>query len=66
MDFANQAKCKKCGRGMRMVARIAPMGGSKGLIAFLCSDCGAADTILVDPETNPKAQGDNEPPTVSV
>ena len=47
---ASQATCKKCGQGMRMVARIAPMGGSKGLIAFLCSDCDVADTILVDPE----------------
>ena len=44
MDFANQAKCKKCGRGMRMVARIAPMGGSKGLIAFLCSE--AASNVV--------------------
>jgi hypothetical protein len=42
--------CKKCGQGMKLVAEIPPMGQDHGLVAFLCSECGSADTILVDPK----------------
>ena len=47
MRLANQVKCKRCGRAMDTVARIAPMGREYGLIAFLCAKCGDAETVLI-------------------
>src|SRR5262245_45539126 len=34
--------CRRCGREMRQVADVVPIGGGPGLMAFLCTDCGAA------------------------
>jgi hypothetical protein len=34
---------------MHRVAEIAPFGHGPGLIAFLCTDCGAVDSTLVYP-----------------
>jgi len=48
MKLVNQAACRKCGRGMRMIAEIAPFGNGPGLVAFLCMECGAADSVLLD------------------
>jgi hypothetical protein len=33
---------------METVAEIAPFGNEPGLVAFRCSDCGTADSVLVD------------------
>jgi hypothetical protein len=43
-----QRACKRCGgHPMSSVAEIAPFGGSPGLLAFICTDCGATDSVLV-------------------
>ena len=39
--------CRTCGRVMDRVAEIAPLRSDPGLLAFLCSHCGASDSILV-------------------
>jgi hypothetical protein len=49
MNLANQAVCKRCGRGMQKVAEIAPFGNHPGLIAFVCDDCGATESRLLYP-----------------
>jgi ribosomal protein L37E len=51
MSLPKQVLCKRCGREMRTVAEIPPMGGDNGLLAFLCVDaeCGTADAVLVRP-----------------
>ena len=33
---------------MAEVANILPMGGSPGLLAFLCAQCGKSNSILVE------------------
>jgi len=48
MKLANQVACRKCGRAMRTVAEIAPFGSGPGLVAFLCMECGTADSVLLD------------------
>jgi hypothetical protein len=35
---------------MTEVATILPMGGSPGLVAFLCAQCGKSNSILVEHE----------------
>jgi len=45
----NQVQCKRCGGGMERVAEIAPFGRNPGLVAFLCSDCGATESTLIQP-----------------
>jgi len=32
---------------MSGVAEIAPFAGGPGLVAFICTDCGAADSVLI-------------------
>jgi hypothetical protein len=44
---AAQRACKRCGRPMSSVAEIAPFGGGPGLVAFMCTDCGTTDSVLV-------------------
>jgi hypothetical protein len=39
--------CKRCSRTMQEVANIPPRGAEPGLRAFICSNCGAADSVLV-------------------
>jgi len=39
--------CKRCGHPMSSVAEIAPFGGGPGLVAFMCTDCGRTDSVLV-------------------
>ena len=48
MKLMNQARCRRCGASMETVAEIAPFGNNPDLVAFLCSDCGTADSVLVD------------------
>jgi hypothetical protein len=43
---SSQIACKRCARPMSSVAEIAPLGGGPGLIAFMCTDCGATDSVL--------------------
>src|SRR5262245_36288360 len=57
MKFQNQAICRRCNRPMESVATIPPVGRSPGLIAFLCSGCGAADSVLVDPAKEGRQHG---------
>jgi hypothetical protein len=33
---------------MHLVAAIAPMGRDYGLVAFLCHECGSADSVLIN------------------
>jgi predicted RNA-binding Zn-ribbon protein involved in translation (DUF1610 family) len=47
MNLENQAVCKRCGQSMELVADIAPIGAEPGLVAFLCTDCGATESTLV-------------------
>jgi hypothetical protein len=49
MQPINRTSCRRCGRSMQSVAEIAPFGGSTGLIAFVCTACGATDSTLIDP-----------------
>ena len=35
---------------MTEVATILPMGGSPGLVAFLCAQCGKSNSILIEPK----------------
>src|SRR5262249_22033009 len=41
--------CRRCGRPMQSVAEIAPMGRGPGLLAFVCDDCGEAESRLIYP-----------------
>ena len=50
MKYPIQSICKRCHRETTEVATILPMGGSPGLIAFLCARCGKSNSILVEPE----------------
>jgi hypothetical protein len=50
MKYPQQSTCKRCQREMTEVATILPMGGSPGLVAFLCARCGKSKSILVQPE----------------
>jgi hypothetical protein len=59
MNLANQAVCKQCRQGMEMVANIAPIGAEPGLVAFLCTDCGATESALIYP-VNGTRQVDHE------
>jgi hypothetical protein len=37
---------------MSRVAEIAPFGGGPGLVAFMCTNCGTTDSVLVhEPHT---------------
>jgi hypothetical protein len=47
MKFPEQSICKGCYWEMEHVATILPMGGSPGLVAFLCAQCGKSESILV-------------------
>jgi hypothetical protein len=49
MRLVNHVRCKRCGHGMKEVATIAPMAGEPGLFAFMCADCGIAQSILIQP-----------------
>jgi hypothetical protein len=42
-----QANCRRCRRAMREVAEIIPIGSDPGLVAFVCTNCGAADSAIV-------------------
>jgi hypothetical protein len=47
-----QRACKRCRDPMSRVAEIAPFGGGPGLVAFMCTDCGTTDSVLVhEPHT---------------
>jgi hypothetical protein len=52
MKTTEQSICKWCHRAMEEVATILPMGGSPGLLAFLCALCGKSDSVLVYPISN--------------
>ncbi|PWT75679.1 MAG: hypothetical protein C5B46_02335 [Proteobacteria bacterium] len=56
MIFRTQAKCKRCGRGMDLVAEIAPLGDKPGLMAFRCSGCGAGESNLIRRPSRPAQQ----------
>jgi hypothetical protein len=45
-----QANCRRCRRVMREVAEITPIGSDPGLVAFVCSYCGAADSAILYPK----------------
>jgi hypothetical protein len=49
MLLVNQARCRKCGRGMDEVATIPAIGGMPGLIAFLCGQCGKGESVVIHP-----------------
>ena len=42
--------CKQCGGRMEMAADISPQGREPGLRAFVCSECGTVDSVLIDPD----------------
>jgi hypothetical protein len=50
MNVVAQRACRRCGHPMPSVAEIAPFGGDPGLVAFMCTDCGATDSVLIHPE----------------
>jgi len=45
-----QSICKRCGRGMRSVAEIAPLNGHAGLLAFACGGCGNTQSVMLQPD----------------
>jgi hypothetical protein len=45
-----QANCRRCQRAMREVAEIIPNGSDPGLVAFVCTYCGAADSAIMYPK----------------
>jgi hypothetical protein len=47
--FQKQMLCRRCGREMQRVADVLPFGGSPGLIAFFCTECGTSESTLVYP-----------------
>jgi hypothetical protein len=47
MKVVGQRACKQCGEELQIVAKIARMGLNHGLLAFLCSRCEAAETVLI-------------------
>ncbi len=46
----SEPACKHCGGKMDMVADISPQGREPGLRAFVCSECGTVDSVLIDPD----------------
>ena len=42
--------CKQCGGRMEMAADISPQGREPGLRAFVCSECGTVDSVLIRPD----------------
>jgi hypothetical protein len=52
MNVVAQRACKRCRHPMSRVAEIAPFGGGPGLVAFMCTNCGTTDSVLVhEPHT---------------
>jgi hypothetical protein len=47
---SRQANCRRCRRAMREVAEITPIGSDPGLVAFVCTYCGATDSAIVYPK----------------
>ena len=47
MNVVAQRACKRCRHPMSRVAEIGPFGGGPGLVAFMCTDCGTTDSVLV-------------------
>jgi hypothetical protein len=41
--------CKKCGASLEKVADISPQDGEPGLRAFVCSNCGAVESVPIYP-----------------
>src|SRR5262249_52040679 len=44
--------CKQCGGRMELVADISPWGREPGLRAFVCSECGAVESVLIYPDNH--------------
>jgi len=44
--------CKQCGGRMDEVADISPRGREPGLRAFMCSECGAVESVLLHPDNH--------------
>jgi hypothetical protein len=42
--------CKRCGGTMELVADISPWGREPGLRAFVCSECGTVESVLIYPD----------------
>jgi hypothetical protein len=56
--------CQKCGREMRVVATIQPVGGhDPGLVAFMCTNCGATKYEVVP---TPRSVAANDRPTPTI
>src|SRR6516165_6865164 len=44
--------CKRCGGRMEIVADISPRDPEPGLRAFVCSECGAVESVLIYPDNH--------------
>jgi uncharacterized Zn finger protein len=51
--------CKQCGGGMEIVADISARGREPGLRAFVCSECGAVESVLMYPDNHFGPKGPN-------
>jgi len=49
MRLAHQVVCGRCRHKIQMVATLEPYRRDPGLVAFVCAECDAADSILVCP-----------------
>lgn len=59
MPSENAHACPRCGRDMKTVATIPPVGHqTPGLVAFLCSYCGAAESELIEPAADTDSDND--------
>jgi transposase-like protein len=51
----NNKVCPRCGARMELVAEAPAINGSPGLVAWLCQQCGAADSALVFPRSSKRS-----------
>jgi hypothetical protein len=52
--------CKMCSKQMQVTARVPPIGGTSGLLVFLCLDCDRSDTVLVEADRWDEVAGWND------
>ena len=48
MKLPQRTVCKACGERVRVTTKIAPMGGTHGLLVFTCVACEETEVVLVE------------------
>jgi hypothetical protein len=52
MNVLSDPACKQCGGRVERVADIAPRDREPGLRAFVCSECGTVESVLIYPDNH--------------